>query len=68
MTVSVASMLDFDAKTKTSAEQKRLIAFAEAGEHVINSPLISKEYYRVRAETFRYFEEVLGIQPLSFGK
>ncbi len=62
MTVSVAKMLEFDALTKTTHEKKSVVAFAQAGAHVINSPLISKEYDRVRAETFRYFEDILGFE------
>ena len=64
MTVSVSAILDFDAKTKTSNDQKRLFPFPEAGAHVINSPLISKQYSDVKTETFKYFEEVLEISPV----
>jgi pimeloyl-ACP methyl ester carboxylesterase len=62
MTVSVARMLEFDAVTQTPAQNKRLVAFANAGEHVINSPLISKDYNRVKEETFAFFEDILGFQ------
>jgi len=65
MTVSVEAMLDFSSKTKTPDASKRLVAFPDAGAHVINSPLISKEYDRVQDETFRYFEEVLGIGQME---
>lgn len=65
MTVSVAAMLEFDKQAATPAEKKRLVAFENAGAHVINSPLLSKEYDRVRAETFAYFEEVLGLVPVG---
>lgn len=65
MTVSVEAILDFDSKTKTSPDKKRVIPFAEAGAHVINSPLISKQYADVREETIKYVEEVLGIMPVD---
>jgi len=64
MTVSVEAMLDFDSKTKTPESKKRLVAFSSAGAHVINSPLISKEYDRVQEETYGFFQEVLGLEPL----
>lgn len=63
MTVSVSAMVDFSRKAQTPEDQKRLVAFSKAGAHVINSPLISKEYEQVKSETFLFFEEVLGIMP-----
>jgi pimeloyl-ACP methyl ester carboxylesterase len=65
MTVSVDAILDFDSKTKTSDQMKRVVAFKEAGAHVINSPLISKEYAGVKAETIDYLEKVLGFEPYA---
>ncbi len=67
-TVSVEAMLDFDSKTKTPKDSKRAVAFPEAGSHVINSPLTSKQYERVREETYKYLEEVLNITPLNTGQ
>ncbi|MCP4459124.1 MAG: alpha/beta hydrolase [Cytophagales bacterium] len=63
MTVSVAAIRNFDSMTATPAEMKRSVAFEEAGSHVINSPLISKEYEGVRDATYAYLEEVLGFEP-----
>ena len=62
MTVSVSAMLEFDKVTKTPSKFKRLVAFPEAGSHVINSDLTSKQFENVTAETFKYFEEVLGLE------
>lgn len=64
MTVSVEAIHNFDAMATTPDDMKRMVAFQEAGAHVINSPLISKEYEGVRDETFKYVEEVLRILPL----
>lgn len=67
-TVSVAAMLDFDSKTSTLANLKKVVAFENAESHVINSPLTSKEYEGVREETFKFIEEVLNITPLNTGQ
>ena len=64
-TVSVDAILDFDSKTITSNEMKRVVAFENAGSHVINSPLTSMEYEGVREETYSFVEEILRIQPKS---
>lgn len=61
-TVSVSAILDFDSKTSTPDEMKAVVAFENAGTHVINSPLESKEYDKVRDDTFAYLEEVLGLK------
>ena len=63
MTVSVKAMRNFDSMTSTSADMKRLVAFEEASTHIINSPLMSKEYEGVRDATYAYLEEVLGLRP-----
>ncbi len=65
MTVSVEAIKKFDSMSETPKDMKRLVAFGEAGGHVINSPLISKEYEGVRDETFAYLEEVLGLEIVS---
>jgi pimeloyl-ACP methyl ester carboxylesterase len=67
MTISVAAILDFDNKTNTNADLKRVVGFPEAGVHVINSPLKSNQYAAVKEQTFKYIEEVLGIVPGSGG-
>ena len=63
-TVSVSAILDFDSKTMTPDEMKRVVAFEGAGSHVINSPLNSKEYEGVRDATYAYLEDVLRLVPL----
>lgn len=66
MTVSVEAIKKFDSMTATSDEMKRVVAFEEAGAHVINSPLISKEYEGVRDATYAYLEEVLGMDAKGY--
>lgn len=62
-TVSVEAMKAFYGVTSTPDDSKRMIAFPEAGSHVINSDLTSKQFEDVRTETFKYFEEVLELEP-----
>ncbi len=42
---------------------KMKIAFPETGNHVINSPICSDDISRVRSETFKFCDEVLGLKP-----
>lgn len=63
MTVSVEAIRNFDAMTATPPDMKRVVAFEEAGSHVINSPLTSREYEGVRDATYAYLEEVLDFAP-----
>lgn len=65
MTVSVEAMKQFDKQTQTPEELKRLVAFPEAGEHVINSSLTSDSYAEVRQATYSYMEDVLGLEPVN---
>lgn len=64
-TVSVKAMHLFDELASTPENQKRMLAFPEAGSHVINSDLTSKSYDEVREATFTYVEEVLGVGPVN---
>ena len=59
--ISVAAVKDYADKISTEESMKTVIAFEEAGSHVINSDLTSKQFEDVRAETFNYIEEVLQI-------
>ena len=61
MTVSVEAIRDFDTITATPEDKKLLVGFEEADSHVINSPLISKEYESVRYATYAYLEEIMGL-------
>ncbi len=64
-TVSVKRMLEMFDQLETAENQKRKIAFPEAGAHVIASPLCSHSVNEVRNETFRFAEEILGLKPIN---
>lgn len=57
--VSVPAVLKMYEQLGTPAHQKRKIAFPDANEHVIANPVLSGAYEAVKAETFRFVEEVL---------
>jgi esterase/lipase len=57
--VSVAAMLKMFDELGTPAELKRKIAFPAAGNHVLASPILSKDVNHVEAETVRFLKEVL---------
>jgi hypothetical protein len=63
--VSVKRMMEFYDQTSTPENQKRKIAFPEAGHHVISSHIMSKDINNVAVETFRFAEEVLGLKPIK---
>ena len=63
--VSVAAMRDFDSKTATKSDQKRISEFPTAANHVIASDLQSKDWQTVQAETEKYITEVLGIATIN---
>jgi hypothetical protein len=62
MVVSVPAMLSMFDGLATPDDNKRKVAFPEAGDHVIGSPLTSGSVDKVRAATVAFFEQVLGLQ------
>lgn len=62
--VSVDEMRRFFASVSTPEGEKRAVAFPDAGHHVVVSRINSKDLESVRRETFRFAEEVLGMQPV----
>ncbi len=66
-TVSVQAMNSFNEISGTSDEKRRIVAFTDAKSHVINSNLTSKQYDDVQNETFKFFEEILGLVPQPKG-
>ena len=64
-TVSVKRMLEMYDQLETPENQKRKIAFANAGAHVIASPLCSLSVNEVKNETFKFAEEILGLKPIK---
>lgn len=64
-TISVEAILDFDQKTSTTPELKRMVAFPNVGEHVIANPLKSKDVPAVLDATVAYAREVLRLEPIQ---
>ncbi|MDX2301189.1 MAG: alpha/beta hydrolase [Microscillaceae bacterium] len=60
-TVSVKAMQAMYAELGTSQDKKRQFAFAKVGHHVIASYITSKDLPSVRQETFRFAEDILGL-------
>lgn len=63
--VSVARMHDFFNQIGTPAAQKRMIAFPTTGHHVVSSYVVSDDIESVERETFKWADEVLGLQPVK---
>lgn len=62
--VSVEEILEMYKELGTPDSLKRLVNFPEAGHHILPSELWSKDVGGVRRETFKFAEEVLGLEPL----
>ncbi|MCB0644885.1 MAG: alpha/beta hydrolase, partial [Phaeodactylibacter sp.] len=63
--ISVPALLEFFDLVQTPADQKQLVAFKEAKSHVIGSTLTSREFEGVEAATFRFAEQILGLQAIN---
>lgn len=61
--ISIEAVKRFDESTNTPTDQKQLVAFPEAGAHVITHPQKSKSVEEVKERTFEYIESVLKIAP-----
>lgn len=61
--VSVDAMQDMFNRISTPENMKRKRAFPEAGRHVLCSMHATHDYSGVMEETFKFAEEVLGLQP-----
>ncbi|WP_422359346.1 alpha/beta hydrolase [Reichenbachiella sp.] len=64
--ISVPGILDFDSKTNTPDELKRVIAFPNVDNHVMASDLQSNDINSVIEETSLFIEEVLNIKPVQY--
>jgi pimeloyl-ACP methyl ester carboxylesterase len=62
--VSVDAMLKFFDQLGTPNELKRKMSFPTAGAHVICGKLFSKDVETVKAESFKWAEEVLKLQAI----
>lgn len=63
--VSVPAMLAMDKQTATPEAKKRLVPFADVNNHVVCSLRQSKDIETVQKETYRYAEEVLGMEVIG---
>lgn len=66
-TISIEAIKAFDRHTSTSSDQKQLMAFPDAGEHVIANPVKSKNVEAVLEASLDFAEAVLGIEQISEG-
>jgi len=62
-TVSVPAILKMYESIETPEDKKRKMAFPEARHHVMASYLTSKDLETVKEETFKFLEEVIGLEP-----
>ena len=62
--VSVKRMLDMYDQLGTPENKKRKIAYDNANNHVLASPLWNRDFENVRQTTFDFAEEVLGMKPV----
>jgi hypothetical protein len=63
--VSVSRMLEMYDQLGTPETKKRKIAFDEATNHVLASPLWNENFEKVKKETFNFAEEILGLVPVE---
>lgn len=63
--VETAVIPPFVESTSTPDVQKRLVAFPDVGTHVMPCYLQSKDLESVKQETFKFIEEVIGIQAIE---
>lgn len=66
--ISVEAIHDFLARVGTPKEQQSVVAFPEAGAHVITSHLRSKDLEGVRSASFEFMEQMLDIAPVKTDK
>ena len=57
-------MLEMYDQLGTPDNKKREVAFPNATNHVLASPLWNKDYETVKKATFQFAEDVLGMQPV----
>ena len=63
--VKVAAMKEMMAGLGTPANQKKMVAIPEAGNHVLASPIQSKDIVHVEKETVVFMQEILHLQPVQ---
>ncbi|MFK7775694.1 MAG: alpha/beta hydrolase [Saprospiraceae bacterium] len=63
--VSVSRMLEMYQQLGTPEAKKRKIAFDNATNHVLASPLWNEDFETVKKETYNFAEEILGLVPIE---
>lgn len=63
--VSVSRMLEMYEQLGTPSAKKRKVAFDDATNHVLASPLWNKDFETVKKETYNFAEEILGLVPVE---
>ncbi|MEM9647807.1 MAG: alpha/beta hydrolase [Bacteroidota bacterium] len=63
--VSVPAMLKMFDELGTKPDLKRKVAFENVGDHVMTSFVTSKDLESVQLETELFFEEILGLEPIT---
>ncbi|MDC6365735.1 MULTISPECIES: alpha/beta hydrolase [Flavobacteriaceae] len=63
--VSVPAMLEMFDNLGTPKEEKRKVAFPDAGDHVMTSYITSKDLESVRSETESFLEEILSLKEMK---
>lgn len=62
--VKVSAMKRMVAQLGTAADKKRDVAIPDAGDHVIGSPIKSKDVQSVEAEIEKFAKEILQLKPV----
>lgn len=63
--VSVAAMKAMFLQVNTAAEKKKMVPIPTAGNHVMASPIQSKDIITVQKETAHFLQSVLQLKPLN---
>lgn len=63
--VSVAAMKEMFAQVNTATEKKKMIPVPNSGNHVMASPIQSKDFITVEKETALFLQTVLQLKPFS---
>jgi hypothetical protein len=65
MIVSVQAMREMMDELGTPESEKVYVEFPDVDAHVITNPRRSKDVASVMEETFRFAEEVVGLNPMT---
>ncbi len=63
--VSIPEMKKYHENTSTPSKKKKFIAFPDCGDHCMVSTLRSKDLEGIRTETYKFAEEVLGMEAVQ---